>query len=301
MSMEIHGESSAQSPLYGGQSPTPTPATPEENPVLKAKIATIGDHCLQTMKLLDSQEKRLLMGNTPDPKDLAPVADEIQMLKEVLAEHRSEAGENPVLSPLLQQAEVRVHALELKLGTLQSYGETARPKAGELFHTVVEEGWMKVPAQRHFKATVKSAEGSPISQRIFAQIILKQDAANIEPTSNEKAHFLSVSPGGSSRYPGAGKLGKEISQTATHVLKVQKYLEEADPRDALKAADVIDQHTVDQLHSRIAALESALTKAAVRWPDARLTKQLGAQISLLQAKLHTVEAYRQALKDQPQT
>lgn len=265
---------------------------------LADKIYQVSEHCMQTLKLLESHEANLLTGKAPSQEALQGLSDEIGVLKDIVWEHKSDSGEDPRLATLLSEAEVRLRALELRFQKLQTYGTTPYvdlegPR--RLFANAVKEGVSQT--LQGFKHTaevlagdlypVKRLRGEPETlphERVIKAVELHEGEV-IDP---KLLPFLAVSYGDQKM----DAMTQEISEIAAHVLTIEKEWEEA-PKSK------VHQRDLERLHDRVKAVGKTLKELSGEYPK-HLSQQLERQLGLLESKLNSASVYQEASSSPPE-
>jgi hypothetical protein len=230
------------------------------------------------MRLLESYEEKALQGFPLSVDDLEFIASNIAILKQNCEEHRALADTNSDMLMRVRREEVNLQALNLRLTALQQAN-----KGGAVPASASCSSAMFLP-KKLLSSITKQIEKLPAHLAYSSE-------RNIRASLQKEMMTFSNEGVVGEHLPGSQELSKAISYAALEVLDIQSHLEGFNFE-----LEGVDEKVIDRLQDHIMALEMALKKVSQQWPKSSVRGQMDHQLGILKAKLHTIQAYQQALK-----
>ncbi len=292
----LKGEGQPDYASYQAQSRSEKPSQSKKHTHLSRQVDQLCKQCVDTVRLLDGLHRKQLMGSEVHPHELELVTGEISVLQGIVKEHEELAIGSPKAIPLILKEKARLDQLVQKLETVKSHQKVLdlnvqpqqAPQSPAL-KAVIAQQMVLAKARVDEAARTKST---------FTAVVVKPTVAfpkqlnKLSATGPDSQLFKpDLVDGGT-----LSKLGNEVAKAADDVLRAERYAEQIDPSpEALQHLHVIHE-AVTNLKERLGGLEISLAKAAVHFPGSRFQLNLEERVSLLRAKLDSLEAHYHALQ-----
>lgn len=265
------------------QRPAETRLGSQKNALLKQQVDRVCQQCVDTIKLLDGFHSKQLQGSEGHSPDIALVESEVHVLRCMVKEHQESADTSQ--QGLILKEQARLDQLVQKLETVK-----ANLKMSEVSVHRVEAPQSSVlqsvvARQLHFAA--EAIEG----KKGFYVTAFPKELHNI-PTPSLETRLV-----GSDLVDGAAlvHLEKEVANAADKVLKAERFADQINLSSKNPSDLNVIQEAVTSLKERLGGVETSLAKAAVHFPGSPFYYNLEDRVSLLRAKLDSLEAHYNAL------